>query len=352
MLDSETSWKLDAHANGMAVDALLDVVTELGLAVWSVSNKQQLYFVDGGWRVLRSIVRQISVPLRKLCLDNDGDLLRTAIDSPVFHPLGGTKSRYGKMIGSGHTQRQEYKVGYSDGRAETVVVPESEHRFELGRLYGVVFLEEGGACNMHTPFDRNGTPIRMEDWLAAQVLQINSVGYSIRDALALVANFEGAHTNELTPWLAVGVNPDDIDKKGRKKVRLMNSVVFGGLSYAQLVVLYTGLYITERMRSLVGGLAGSSSDLHSGAVELLLRNTPTDLKLDGQIAIATHPLIVVGMSNVPGKGRRNPVYRIWSGSKEWDEPASDVSAGDEHSKAKPDKPTATTPAEERENGSE
>lgn len=329
---SDVSWKLRSDANGMAVEALLDAITELGLSVWSVSNKQQLYSVDGGWRVIRSIVRQISVPLRKLCLDNDGELLRTTIEEPVFHPLGGPKGEYGHATISFYSKRQEWELGYEDGRSETVVVPESEHKIELGRLYGVHF-QGAGACKIHTPFDQNEAPIPMEDWLASQVVQINSVSYSIREVLALVANFEGAHTNDLTPWLPLGVNPEDIDKKGRKKARLMNSVLFGSMSYAQLLVLYTGAYITESMRSLLSGLAGTSSDFHSSAVELLLRNTPTDLRSESQIVNATQPLIVVGRSDVPGgKARRDPVYRIWSGSKDWDGPAPDGPAAGDQSK--------------------
>ena len=47
-----------------------------------------------GLRVVQAVVRQLSVPLRKLCLDGEGALLKKIIASPTFHPLGGQEGRY------------------------------------------------------------------------------------------------------------------------------------------------------------------------------------------------------------------------------------------------------------------
>ena len=323
MAELRTSWSLASNVHPMKIGVLLDVLTDLGLSVRGLFEKEPLYGSDGGWRVLQAIVRQISVPLRKLCLDNEGELLKTTIASPTFCPLGGPKGQYRRATITFYSERQEWNLGYADGKAEAVVVPKAEHKIEVGRLYGVEFLEDG-VCKMSTPFDHSAMPMPMEDWLDAKVLQINSVSYTIRDALALVANFEGAHTNDLTPWLAVGVNPDDIDKKGRKKARLMHSVYFGCLSYAHIVVLFTGLYITERMWRLLAERDGIPADLNAAAVvERLIRNVPADLVLNGKIVNGTHQMIVVGKSNAPGARRREPVYRIWSGSQDWDEPPSE-----------------------------
>ena len=44
----------------------------------------------------------------------------------------------------------------------------------------------------------------------------------------------------------------------------------------------------------------------------------TDFTFRTRISKATHEMIVVGTSNVPGKSRRQPVYRVWSGSHDWD----------------------------------
>ena len=51
---------------------------------------------------------------------------------------------------SWRTDRREFVLGYEGGKRETVVVPETEHAIEIGRLYGVDFVEEGW-CHVHGP---------------------------------------------------------------------------------------------------------------------------------------------------------------------------------------------------------
>ena len=142
---AESHWSLNPSSHALTVSTLLDCVAELGNAAQGLVDKRELFDGDGGWRVLQSIVRQMSVPLRKLCLDNNGALLRTVVANPTFHPLGGSKGRYRQARLSWRTDRREWVLGYKDGNQETVVVPETEHAIEIGRLYGVDFVE-GGLC--------------------------------------------------------------------------------------------------------------------------------------------------------------------------------------------------------------
>ena len=59
------------------------------------------------------------------------------------------------------------------------MVPETEHAIEIGRLYGVDFVE-GGLCAVHGPFDLSAPRIMMEDWLSLKAVQVNSVGLHTR----------------------------------------------------------------------------------------------------------------------------------------------------------------------------
>ena len=163
--------------------------------------------------------------------------------------------------------------------------------------------------------------VPMDAWLGAQVLQVNSVSYSVKDALRLVADYEGAHTNELPAWVAVGVNPEDIDRGRNMKYRLVNAVYFGCLSYPHVVALYTALYITKRMQQLLAKCANTLAGVDASSIERSIRDIRTDLVVRAQIVNASHEMIVVGRSNVPGNRRRSPVYRLWSGSPQWDAPA-------------------------------
>lgn len=290
---------------------------DLGSATEVLLAKETLLDTDGGWRVVQAVVRQISVPVRKLCLDSEGALLRNTIASPTFHPLGGRKGRYRRVTLSWSSARRELTLVDVSGKKETVVVPETEHEIEIGRLYGVHFLD-GGRCSIHSPFDLGARPISMDAWLGAKALQVNSVTYTVKDALKLVADYEGAHTNELFSVVAVGVNPDVIDRGRNMKYRLVNSVRFGCLSYVQLVVLYTALYLLGKTKQLLAESGNMPAGVGASAVQRAIRHIRTDLVVRARIVNATHEMVIVGKSNVPGLRRRRPVYRLWSGSPQWD----------------------------------
>ena len=325
---SDPSWQLHPKVHPMTVNTLLDTVMDLGSAVEGLRDKQSLFDTDGGWRVLRAVVRQISVPLRKLFVDSEGALLKKTIASPTFHPLGGRKGRYRSATMSWRSERREWVLGDAGGKKQEVVVPETKHEIEIGRLYGVDFLDDGW-CAIHSPFDLTARPIPLDAWLDAKALQVNSVSYTVRDALKIVADYEGAHTNELPAWVAVGVNPESIDKGRNMKYRLVNSVYFGCLSYVHIVVLYAALYLTGRFQELLTESANTPAGVDASPVERLIRHIRTDLVFRARIVKATHEMIVVGKSDVPGNRRRRPVYRLWSGSPQWDAPVPHPNPADQ-----------------------
>lgn len=318
-------WSLNPRAHPLTVGSLLDCVAELGAAAQGLVDKQGMFHDDGGWRIFQAIVRQMSVPLRKLCLDDDGTLLKKVVLAPTFHPLGGTKGKYRRATMSWRTDRREWVLGFANGKRETVVVPEAEHSIEIGRLYGIDFVGEG-YCEVLDPFDLTAPLVTMDDWLSLKAVQVNSVGYTVRDALKIVADYEGAHSNEMVAWVAVGVNPEDFDKGRNMKYRIINCVQFGSLSYIHILAMYSGLYIIRRMQHLLSKAESEErfAELQASGVARSIERIRTDLTFRAAITNATHEMIVVGTSNVPGIRRRQPVYRLWSGSQEWDAPVHDA----------------------------
>ena len=273
---SDPPWQLHPDAHSMTVSTLLDTVMDLGSAVESLRDKQSLFNTDGGWRVLQAVVRQISVPMRKLCVDSGGALLEKTIAGLTLHPLGGRKGRYRRATMSWRSERREWVLGDAAGKEQAVVVPETKHEIEIGRLYGVDFLDDGW-CAIRSPFDIKVRPIPLGAWLDAKALQVNSVSYTVRDSLKIVADYEGAHTNELPAWVAVGVNPENIDKGRNMKYRLVNAVYFGCLSYVQIVVLYAALYLTGRFQELLTESANMPAGLDASPVARVIRHIRTDL---------------------------------------------------------------------------
>ena len=163
----------------------------------------------------------------------------------------------------------------------------------------------------------------MDTWLATKVLQVNSIGYTVRDALKLVADFEGAHTNdELPAFVGVGVKPDEFDKGARKRYRMANCVYFGCLSYIHLVVVYSGLFIIRMMRQLIQEHPISKDGVNVAGVAEIAATVEADLSARSRIVNGCSEMILIGTSNVPGAERKQPIYRIWSGCEEWDRPVA------------------------------
>ncbi len=306
----------------MTVNAMLNCVTELATAAQRFPMATKQSDESTALLLLQTAVRQMSVPIRKLCLDGKGDLLQRTIGNPHFLPMGGEKGNFSKATMKWRTQRHEWVLGYEGGRKEEVIVPETEHEIEIGRLYGIEFQEDGW-CQIRSPFDQTGSGVDMDTWLETKILQVNSIGYTVRDALKLVADFEGAHTNDQLPaFAAVRVKPDDFDKGARKRYRMANCVYFGCLSYIQLMVIYAGLYVIRKMQKLIQERPLCKNGVNVAAVAEIIAAVESDLSARSRIVNGCHEMIVVGKSNVSGAERKKTIYRIWSGCEEWDKPVA------------------------------
>ena len=117
----------------------------------------------------------------------------------------------------------------------------------------------------------------------------------------------------MVAWVAVGVNPEDFDRGRNMKYRIINCVRFGCLSYVHILTMYAGLYIIREMQHLLAEAeqAGRLSELQASAVARTIERVRTDLTFRARLTNATHEMIVIGKSNVPGNRRRYPVYRLW-----------------------------------------
>ena len=323
----------------MTVNSMLECVTELATAAQRLPTAISQSDETTALFLLRTAVRQMSVPIRKLCLDEKTNLLQRVVSDPQFLLVGGKKGKFSKAIMKWRTQRHEWELGFEGGRREEVVVPESEHQIQIGRLYGIEFQEDGW-CQITSPFYGSGSPISMDAWLSTKILQVNSIGYTVRDALKLVADFEGAHTNsdQLPAFVGVGIKPDEMDKGARKRYRMANCVYFGCLSYIQLVVIYSGLYIIRMMQELVATRHLCKEGVDIPSVARIVSPVSTDLSARSRIVNGCHEMIIVGKSNVPGAERRPTVYRMWSGCEEWDKPVTTSNVGADSAAGSPATP--------------
>ena len=323
-------WRFRDLSHPTNLDAFVACMADIALAYRTMTEfmaRKDRLAQEGGWSIAQSAVRQMSVSIRKLCLQNKGVTLKLAVDGPTFHPLGGEKGKFRQVSISWTARRQEWGLEFEDGRKEAVTIPDRPFEIQVGRLYGVVFLGDE-ACAVHSPFDSSTEPIELNAWLNLRALQVNSVSYTICDLLKLVANAEGAHDTDALPALiGMGVNPEDIDKGARMKYSLTTAVRFGFFTYPQVIVFFTGLYLISRVQELLQVLQASGENADNRAVETLkLHTLDLNTRYFARLPLQRNvrELLIYGKPDGSGDRRAHRVpYRVWSGSDHWDAPAID-----------------------------
>lgn len=323
-------WQFTDPSHPTNFDGLLACMTEIALAYRAMTEfteRGDRLAQEGANEIAQSAVRQMSVSVRKLCIDDQGVNLRRAVDNPTLHTFGGEKGKFREVSIKWTAKRQEWGVDFEDGRHEKIIVPDRTFEIQVGRLYGVVFLGDK-VCALHSPFDFAAKPIELEAWLDVRVLQINSVSYTVGDLLKLVANAEGAHLSDALPALiGRGVNPEDIDKGGRMKYSLSNAVRFGFFTYPQVIVFFTGLYLIRRVQELVQSLRdeeGKPTNRALNALKLQMAELNANFFAQFPLQRNVHELLIYGKPDASGGRRaRRVAYHLWSGSDDWDASAAD-----------------------------
>ena len=154
---SERSWQLHPNVHPMTVSTLLDAMMDLGSAAEGLLDKKSLFDTEGAGACSRPSSARSQFPCGSSALDGEGALLKKAIASPTFPPLGGQKSRYGRTTISWRSERREVVFTYANGKKETVVVPESKQEIEIGRLYRHRLPRRRGVHDSQ-PFRFHGAP--------------------------------------------------------------------------------------------------------------------------------------------------------------------------------------------------
>ena len=323
--DSAHPWILKDPGHPINNVALIECITDITVAfrtMMDCASSSDPHEKERVWDISLSAIRQMSVPIRKLLLEKQGESIRQAISEPRMYPLGGEKGRYRKADLTWKTPPIHGYLSFEDGRQDEVNIPEREYRVQLGRLYGITYL--GDACAVYSPFDHSIPPIALEKWLVLKVLQVNSVGYPIKDLLRLVATFKGAHNSSNFPTsIGGGFNAEQVNEGKEMKYKLANAVRFGGFTYPHLIVLFTGIQLIDQIQDLVKSYMRCSPNDSTPSNILALKRQVDTLQTNFFARLPVNHIFSEMIryeksGPVYGPGRSRISYRIWSGSHDWD----------------------------------
>ena len=195
--------------------------------------------------------RRISVPIRKLILSGDTQLLWRCF-VPILHPMSKPAStvpmdKLTQWIGN-----QSITMGTAGSPDTDEFTFPTEHTTEtlVNPLYG---LRRTGELlyRLEELVDWSIAPIRYGQWINTKVLQVDATIITAEDLLNMMVNREGAHT-ELNDMARVNAGgPIDIKTGDRaaEKYRKANIINFSGISYIQIFTFLVGHYLAKMMKS-------------------------------------------------------------------------------------------------------
>ena len=287
-------WDIKPNVSQQALYNLLECVMEIAQAVKGLAGTWQpgtatKSKVSSPHMV--STARRISTSIRKLLLDGNGSLLKQCVVEPNIHPLRSPDSG-GPMNFARRFEEQRFTLGWADGLSRDITVPAFDHTTTLHPMYGVRHIA-GMKFGLYNPFDHDAEPIKFQKWMNTRIIEIDGHQFKAEQLLRDMSNKEGAHIEDNLAMLV----PDDlnIDKDKNTLHRLVNGIRLGSMTYLQIFSFYTGLYIVNRTRPLLGHLpfpeGNQAVEYICEAIADAPRSIVTD---DADIQLTSSPLAVLG----------------------------------------------------------
>ena len=287
-------WKVRPNVNQQALYNLLECVMEIAQSLKSLANtwlpgtEAEVYVTAP---LMVSCARRISTSIRKILLDGNGSLLKRCVIEPDFHPLRSpTDSTSINFLR--HFGEQRFTLGWADGVSKEITVPSFSHTTTIYPLHGVRHIV-GTKFEIYNPFDHDAEPVKFQKWMSTKVIEIDGYQFKAEQLLRDMSNKEGSHIEENHSLI---VSDDlNIDRDKNTLHRLANGVKFGSLTYLQIFSLFTGLYIVNRTRDLLGELPFRDG---TQAIEYICNEiiqSPKSIATDnGDVQFTSYPLAVLG----------------------------------------------------------
>ena len=287
-------WEIRPNVSQQALYNLLECVMDIAQAVKGLASSWQLGTITSSKvssPLMVATARRISTSIRKILLDGNGSLLKQCVVEPNIHPLRSPDSQ-GPMDFVRHFEEQRFTLGWADGVSRDITVPAFDHTTTIHPLYGVRHMA-GTKFALYNPFDHDVEPIKFQKWMNTRVIEIDGHEFKAEQLLRDMSNKEGAHIEDNLAMLV----PDDlnIDKDKNTLHRLTNGVRFGSMTYLQMFSFYTGLYVANRTRPMLGHLPFPEGNQAVEYICETIADSPRSIVTDdADIQLTSYPLAVLG----------------------------------------------------------
>ena len=238
------------------------------------------------------VAKRVSVALRKLMLDGNGNLLKTCLTESRIHPLQRPLPGAWQVEAVGKLKAVEVTAVFEEqGKHATFNAPEGELRTTIDPLYGVRY-EGEGVFALESPFDLTVEPIKFKAWISGNVIQVDDMVFKASELLRLIANKEGAHIERGQKLILPDTNTKRLESRNAR-YESVNALKFAGLSYAQIFCMFTALYVVDRAKDVMDETRQQDSDMFSRICDRV-EEYRTKLLIRGKFANEGERAFVIG----------------------------------------------------------
>ena len=284
----DAAWRFRESVNTEHVFEFLLCVVDITDTLTNLKDADKA----NGALIAISAARRISIPLRKLLLDGNGHLFKNCFAEPSLHSLTPPSPNDRPVTFVQKFNRPTMVLGFADGKRTTVQIPEYKQSTTIHPLYGVRH-ESGQTFIFDMPFNTDARPQKFKAWMNTKVLQIDDVTFTAKDLLREIANNEGAHLGESKKLAMPDASSLNFGNVKNQRYKAVNTVKFGGLSYAQNFVICTGLYIADRSKRILDHLPFREPNKAIDEMCKKIRGSPTTISGQGQMENQTYHGVVL-----------------------------------------------------------
>jgi len=287
-------WELRTDINQQSLYNLLECVMEIAQAMQELASApraetEMKFYVKPPQ--IASVVRRTSVQIRKLMLDGNGSLLKRCVKDPNIHSLA-LLYDFPPVRFVQHHEEIGFVLGFEDGTSKGVSRPAFSHTTTVHPVAGLRHMS-GTKFGLYSPFNFDSDPVKFQKWMNTQVVEIDSHRFKAGQLLRIMSNMEGAHTED-NPALIVPCDLSvGVDK--RHFHRLFNGIRFGSLTYLQVFSLYTGLYIVNRVKTMLEHLPFPKNNESIEYICDIISHSPQQItSVDSEISFSFYHMLVLG----------------------------------------------------------
>lgn len=206
--------------------------------------------------ILTGHVRQMSVSLRSLLLNNKGRLINRLFKgdwAPAWQSQ--SAAEMAKVVVEASPSQTVYYSIDETGEQRALTTSSYKHGFVVGTLPGIgKSADESYAILEHRDLWDAGQIVALRDWVRHELFEVDGLVYDVANCIKCVADKEGAHIDQVvdSEGIYTGSRASPKAEFTNDDAYLLSRMVkFGPFSYPHIVVFVVSRYLVDMVKAVL-----------------------------------------------------------------------------------------------------